>query len=42
MGAIARRGLSRLFIGSTAERVLDKLPCDLVIVKPAGFAPASS
>jgi len=39
MGAIARRGLSRLFIGSTAERVLDKLPCDLVIVKPANFAP---
>lgn len=38
MGAVARRGLKRLFIGSTAERVLDKLPCDLVIVKPKDFA----
>ena len=37
MGAIARRGLSRVFIGSTAERVLDRLPCDLVIVKPVSL-----
>jgi universal stress protein E len=34
MGAVARRGLKRLFIGSTAERVLDRLPCDVVIIKP--------
>jgi universal stress protein E len=37
MGAIARRGLNRIFIGSTAQRVLDRLPCDLVIIKPAEF-----
>jgi universal stress protein E len=37
MGAIARSGLKRLFIGSTAERVLDRLPCDLVIIKPLDF-----
>jgi len=37
MGAVARRGLTRLFIGSTAERVLDRLPCDLVIIKPLEF-----
>jgi universal stress protein E len=37
MGAVARRGLQRLFIGSTAERVLDRLPCDLVIIKPLEF-----
>jgi universal stress protein E len=37
MGAVARRGLKRLFIGSTAERVLDRLPCDLVIIKPLDF-----
>jgi universal stress protein E len=37
MGAVARRGLQRLFIGSTAERVLDRLPCDLVIIKPIEF-----
>ena len=37
MGAVARRGLKRLFIGSTAERVLDRLPCDLIIIKPLDF-----
>jgi universal stress protein E len=37
MGAVSRRGLKRLFLGNTAEDVLDKLSCDLVIVKPAGF-----
>ena len=40
MGAVSRSGLQRLFLGSTAEDVLDKLGCDLVIVKPAG-APAA-
>ncbi len=34
MGAVARRGLKRVAIGSTAERALDRLPCDLVIIKP--------
>jgi universal stress protein E len=38
MGAIARTGLKRIVIGSTAERLLDDLPCDLMIVKPPGFA----
>lgn len=34
MGAISRSGLQRLFLGSTAEQVLDKLPCDILIIKP--------
>jgi len=34
MGAVARNRLQRLFIGSTAERTLEDLPCDLLIVKP--------
>jgi universal stress protein E len=38
MGAVSRSALERLFIGSTAESVLDKLSCDVLIVKPAGFA----
>jgi universal stress protein E len=38
MGAISRSGLKRLIIGNTAERLLDELPCDLLIVKPAQFA----
>jgi len=37
MGAVSRRGVQRLFLGNTAEDVLDKLYCDLLIVKPAGF-----
>lgn len=37
MGAVSRRGLQRLFIGHTAERVIDELACDVLIVKPAGF-----
>jgi universal stress protein E len=38
MGAMSRSGLKRLIIGNTAERLLDELPCDLLIVKPAQFA----
>jgi universal stress protein E len=38
MGAISRSGLKRIFIGNTAEQLLDRLPCDLLIVKPAEFA----
>jgi universal stress protein E len=37
MGAIARNPLGRIFIGSTAERVLHRLPCDLMVIKPEGF-----
>jgi universal stress protein E len=37
MGAVSRLGLARLFIGNTAERVLDKLDCDVLVVKPRGF-----
>jgi universal stress protein E len=37
MGAISRSGLRRIFIGNTAERVLDALSCDVLVVKPPGF-----
>jgi universal stress protein E len=37
-GALSRSGLQRLLIGNTAERLLDELSCDLLIVKPAEFA----
>jgi len=37
MGAVSRSGLKGLFLGNTAEDVLDRLHCDLVIVKPEGF-----
>jgi universal stress protein E len=37
MGAISRSGYKRLLIGNTAERILDELPCDVMVVKPAKF-----
>jgi len=37
MGAVARSGLKRVFIGNTAEKLLDRLPCDFLIVKPRRF-----
>jgi universal stress protein E len=38
MGAVSRKGLARAFIGNTAEEVLDRLGCDLLIVKPSVIA----
>jgi universal stress protein E len=35
MGAVSRTRLQDLFVGSTAERVLDRLLCDVLVVKPA-------
>lgn len=37
MGAVSRSGLQRIFIGHTAEAVLEQLPCDVLIVKPLSF-----
>ena len=37
MGAVARNRWKRLFIGATAERTMEHLPCDLLIVKPDWF-----
>jgi universal stress protein E len=37
MGAISRSGLKRIFIGNTAERMIDEIKCDVLVVKPPGF-----
>jgi universal stress protein E len=37
LGALSRSGLKGFFIGNTAERLLDSLPCDLLVVKQPGF-----
>ena len=37
MGAVSRSQLQRPVIGNTAERVIDRVDCDVFIVKPAGF-----
>jgi universal stress protein E len=37
MGAVSRSGLRRLLIGNTAERIVDDLTCDVLVVKPREF-----
>jgi universal stress protein E len=37
MGAVSRSRLQELFVGSTAERVLDRIACDVLVVKPGDF-----
>jgi universal stress protein E len=37
MGAVSRSGLKRIFIGNTAEHMLDELRCDVLVVKPPQF-----
>jgi universal stress protein E len=34
IGAVARGAIQRMLLGSTAELILDHVPCDLLIVKP--------
>lgn len=38
MGAVSRSALKRIVVGSTAESVLEHLPCDLMVVKSPNFA----
>ncbi len=37
MGTVARTGISGLFIGNTAETILDQLTCSVLAIKPPGF-----
>jgi universal stress protein E len=37
MGVVARNPVKRIFLGSTAERVLEHLDCDVLVVKAPGF-----
>ena len=37
MGAISRSYPDRVLFGYTAEKVLDALDCDVLVVKPRGF-----
>ncbi|HEU4559901.1 MAG TPA: universal stress protein, partial [Longimicrobium sp.] len=38
MGSVARRGISGFLVGNTAERVLPRLPCSVLVVKPGDSA----
>jgi universal stress protein E len=37
MGTVCRRGVAGFFIGNTAERILDKVHCSVLAVKPDGL-----
>ena len=37
IGTVARSGIAGLFIGNTAERVVECTECDVFVVKPLGF-----
>ena len=37
MGTVARTGIPGLFMGNTAETVLNKLDCSVLAIKPHGF-----
>lgn len=39
MGTIARTGIAGLIMGNTAERLLQRLTCSVMAVKPEGFQP---
>lgn len=38
MGSLARGFIDRLLLGSSAERLMDKVNCDLLILKPDSFS----
>ena len=42
MGAVSRSRLQEIFIGSTAERVVDRIESDLLIIKPGDFAASAA
>lgn len=37
MGSLSRSGLNRFLIGNTAEALIDRLACDILLVKPPTF-----
>jgi universal stress protein E len=37
LGSVSRSGLDRLLIGNTAEALIDRLKCDILVVKPPAF-----
>lgn len=37
LGTTGRTGISAVFIGNTAEHVIDKINCDVLALKPEGF-----
>ena len=38
MGTVARTGISGLFMGNTAETILEQIDCSVLAIKPQGFS----
>ncbi len=36
LGGVSRSRLAQVFVGGTAERLLDRTPCDLLVMRPPG------
>ena len=34
IGSVAREGLSGVLLGNTAERIVDRVSCDVLVIKP--------
>jgi universal stress protein E len=37
LGGVSRSRLAQVFVGGTAERLLDRMTCDLLVLRPPGF-----
>jgi nucleotide-binding universal stress UspA family protein len=37
MGSVSRSGIAGLLLGNTAERLLDRVQCSLLTIKPRDF-----
>ncbi|HVS10740.1 MAG TPA: universal stress protein [Planctomycetota bacterium] len=37
LGTVARTGIAGVLIGNTAEEILDRIACSVLVVKPDGF-----
>ena len=37
LGTVARTGIPGLFMGNTAENILNRLRCSVLAIKPPGF-----
>jgi len=42
LGTVARAGIAGLIMGNTSERLLQRLPCSVMAVKPDGFRAPSA
>lgn len=42
VGSVGRTGIAGVLIGNTAEQLVDKVPCDILVIKPQDGVPAAA